>query len=222
MSFGLLFVTAASADVKVINRLLLHLHDWEFGSGDRFILVLDKSADTMAESGQLDQRKHPPETKPPLQSVSNDWAGTDIEDVEAYVNELRARDMKHANPSLFVLLDEQGISDKTCVVAQIVFDQDADVDAGEEFRLDVYNKVRVPWDQTYIVWCNLDIGNAGFEEYTEEGQNRQIGLDEDERKKKQQDEGMWWTCYTMETLLSDENRGERDAEIAALEEKDLA
>lgn len=34
-----LFITAPEADHKLINRLLLHLKDWEYERGDRYKFV---------------------------------------------------------------------------------------------------------------------------------------------------------------------------------------
>ena len=147
---GLLFVTAPAAGYKFINRLLLHLHDWEHGSGDRFHLVTTKDVSALKISS-LEGRTEPTEA-PVSSDFLNQWKDASLREIETFVVELHkamGEIPAKLQTSIFVIVDEKGMQDKTCIVAERVYDDD------EERRLDVFNKTRLPWDQTYVMWCNL-------------------------------------------------------------------
>lgn len=209
MSHGLLFVTAPEADHKVINRLLLHLKDWEYGSGDRFRLVTSRSAEHLASEASTPGTPAPaPATSAPVDpDLANEWAGAGLADVESFCLALDKSGGESAkltpfNSHLFVVLDADGLRDKTCVLAERVIDWEADpIEYPEAF-----NKARVPWYQIYLSWCNLDIANIGWDELMD---GEQVADGEGE-------EGSRWWVYDDEEsgeYLSDENRELRDAEI---------
>jgi hypothetical protein len=189
MSTGLLFVTAPEADYKLINLMLLHLRDWEYGSGDRFTLVTTKNA--------YDLESETVETSPPLSSSSPDnaWAGAALEEVEAFCMDL-ARDKenlkKHSDGTLYVVVDSTGAQAYSCILGHRAYDTE-----------DRFDKMRIPWDKLYSPWCNLDIANMNFEEFTQEGDDGGAGEDG------------WFTFQNVmgDDYLSDENRGKRDREI---------
>lgn len=212
MSTGLLFVTAPEADHKVINRLLLHLKDWEYDSGDRFRLVTSKSPDHLAQASPGAQKgdAETGSTEPAARATSapvepglaNEWASASLEDVENFCIALEKSGgaVKTLNSHLFVVLDTEGLQDQTCVLAERVINWEADpIEYLEEF-----NKARTPWYETYLAWCNLDISNINWDEM----------MDEEVAGKK----GRWWVHHDEDSgeYLSDEKMEQRDAEIEKL------
>ncbi|KAF1351379.1 hypothetical protein BDV97DRAFT_369020 [Delphinella strobiligena] len=160
MSFGTLFITAPNADAKSVNRLLLHLRDWEYSdeeTWDRFELITSKTLPSDVS-----------ETAPPVIDLpANKWAGKSVQDVESFA--LANCDWKNWKGEgrqlhIPVIVDEQGMNDGTCVLLNLVFDGEREP---MQF-LDRYYRVRLPWAGTYIAWCNLDIANMNFEEFCDE------------------------------------------------------
>jgi hypothetical protein len=172
-----LFVTAPSADSKVINRLLVYLRDWEDGSGDTFHLQTRDSAGdeiTIAVPGTFTAA-----------TFHNAWAGASIEDVEAFA--------AHTNMSFFIVLDEQGVADHTVLCMDKPESEDDETDnqddedeeqqerrpAARDTKQDGdaslrFNKVRMPWHGAYLFCANIGEANMGFEEFCDED----IGPDE--------------------------------------------
>jgi hypothetical protein len=172
-----LFVTAASADFKVINRLLVYIRDWEDGSGDTFHLQTRDSAGdeiSIAKPGTFTAA-----------TFHNAWAGASIEDVEAFA--------AHTDVSFFVVLDEQGVADHTVLCMDKPESEDDETDSQDgrdeeeqERRPAVrdtkpdgeaslrFNKVRMPWHGAYLFCANIGEANMGFEEFCDED----IGPDE--------------------------------------------
>lgn len=198
MSTGLLFVTAPSADFKLINRILLYLHDWEYESGDRFHLVTSRSASFLQGkfAAHLSARRYEDggqwqdlvaTSAPVAEDLVNEWSGASVADVEAFCLELDRKQESAGSHNKkwahrFVVLDEEGLQaagggkdgdgedeggQRTCVLAEREIDWDAEPLTYPER----FNKVRLPWYQTYLTWCNLDISNVGWDELmAEEGQ----------------------------------------------------
>lgn len=209
MSNGLLFVTAPEADHKVINRLLLHLKDWEYDSGDRFRLVTSKSTENLVKSSPGTQRDDAATgaiepaataTSAPVEpGLVNEWAGASLADIENFCIALdKSGEVANTlNSHLFVVLDTDGLQDETCVLAERVINWETDpIEYPEEF-----NKARTPWYETYLAWCNLDISNIGWDEMMDE---EVVGK-----------EGRWWVHHDEDSgeYLSDEKRKLRDAGI---------
>lgn len=201
---GLLFVTAPAADNKSINRLLLHLRDWEYGSGYRFYLVTTK--DVSALRAFSEENKTEP-TEPPVASdISNQWKGASLQEIEVSVLELDNANDEHPvnlRGSIFVMVDEEGMQKKTCVVAERAYDHDA------EQQLDAFNKVRLPWTQTYGMWCNLDIANMSFEDWCHEERDH--------------DKDRWWEYSdAAANEMSDDKRALQVEAIKKLEDEGKA
>lgn len=154
---GALFVTA-SADQKLINRLLLHLRDWEYGeepTWDSFRLIKSKNIPETEEACVT--------TTPPISASdlsNNVWTGRSIPDIESFMLDERKKQVG-LNTSTFVVLDDQGVKDGTI----ILFDS---LDSGDEEMEVKFKKVRVPWEKAYIMWCNLDIANMDFEDFVDD------------------------------------------------------
>lgn len=171
MGGGIVIITATGADTKLVNRLLLTLRDWEFGNEDIWDhwRILRKKDDVPLphDNGLVDKDNV---DKPPIESFSpNEWEGMTMEEIEQL---MVLKDGEGGNvPHLFVVLDEKGVQDETTIVVQ----KRLNADENGPLFLDRYNKVRVPWIQTHIMWCNLDIANMGFEEYCNDERGRDHG-----------------------------------------------
>ncbi|KAK1590630.1 uncharacterized protein LY79DRAFT_669836 [Colletotrichum navitas] len=206
-STSFLFITAENADVKLVNRLLLTLRNWECGvdsDWDTFVLVT-------AKTNTLPTDMEP--TQPPLPEFRrNEWKGAAIKDIETVVLATdREKQAAHGeanwpsnNLDLFLVLDDQGAADGTIALFQRAIDDDAEPIAYPER----FNKFRTPWTNAYLDWCNLDISNIGFLEMCDWD-----GAD----KGKNEADGVWWTySNTVGELTSEEDRKKRDAVIKEL------
>ena len=156
---GLLFITAPEADYKNINEALLSMRDWDDSNGglDAFRLVTNRSPTQNDDKG----------TPIPLKSLpENAWTNANLEEIEAYCLDLQRGDTEdeQKGAGLFVVVDSEGLKNKTCILAGLPEDYYEDPSA---FR-GKYDKVRVPWDDVYMIWCSLDIANMNFEEFVEE------------------------------------------------------
>lgn len=203
---GLLFITAPEADHKLINRLLLHLRDWQHESGDRFKLVISKSIQALGEELHDNGRSATAPMRPTFPSVSpdlvNEWAGASTADVEAFCLALDASGTKGLNTHLFVALDAEGVADRRCVLAQRVIDWEA-----EPIRFpEVFDKARVPWTEAYLMWTNLDVSHVGWDEMMLEDAG-------------EVDDGGWWTfdAEDDEEYLPEEKCRLRDEAVSRLE-----
>jgi hypothetical protein len=197
-----IFVTAPSADFRVVNECLLYLRDWEDGSGDCFHL---QTSNTIGESVKTSDTPISIPVAVPgtftAVNFDNPWAGASIEEVETFaMHELESIASPQAHVSFFLVLDEQGIKDHTvlCVAKDEPEDSDDanndDDDDDRDGETDVeensqpacqgpkpngdsgvrYNKVRMPWHAAYSFCANLGESNMGFEEFCDQD----IGPDE--------------------------------------------
>jgi len=194
-----LFNITSSADYKLINRLLLHLRDWEYGEDptwDNFYLITTESLPS-ADSEC---------TKPSIteKDVSNNvWANKSIADIESFIIKERNKVNKETDLNLntFTILDEQGVKDRTIILLDTQYNEDG------EMIEDRFNKVRVPWEKAYIIWCNLDIANMDFTDFVEDAEAN----------------GDWWTYMEDDTDPNEETvKVKREKAIAELEKEGLA
>lgn len=211
-----MFVTAASADTKVINEMLGYLRDWENGSGDTFHLQTNRVIDEWVKTSE--EPVSIPVAVPgkvTAETFHNAWSGASIEDVEAFAaQELDSIASPQAHVSFFLVLDEQGVEDHTvlCVAKDEPEDSDVDDDGdgdGEGSRQTAsqpahsdrknaddtvtrYNKVRMPWHAAYSFCANLGESNMGFEEFCDQD----VGPDE----------RLYWKAN--EDLIEDDVNGE--------------
>jgi hypothetical protein len=154
---GLLLITAPEANYKNINEALLSMRDWNNSNDDLdvFKLVTNRSTTQNNEDGTPIPSKSPPE---------NAWSGISLEDVEAYCLDVEQGDNEQKGAGPFVLIDSAGLESKTCIMASL---PEKYYENPAAFR-GRYDKVRVPWDDVYMIWCNLNIANMNFEEFVEE------------------------------------------------------
>lgn len=199
---GILIVTG-HASHKEINQLLLYLRDYEFGAGDVFHLITTKNISDALQS--------PKTTEPGSLSEANyrnEWTGASCEEVESFMSKLH---VAGPNPNfikrLYLLLDDQGISDKTIIIGHRIYEfADEDLDEGTpKTKHDAdYDKARFAWDSAYNTWCNLSIANMGWEEFCKDDE-------------KPTNDGWWQAC---DDWTPDEDaRKERDAAIAEMSER---
>lgn len=165
---GLLFITAQSADFKIINRFLLALREYSGDEGepmDWFRVI--RSRDPGELSNEEDGITKPGDFTAKEDVGENVWLGASILEVEEFVqdiadstdSDLQAEGRAaRGEPALFILLDDEGVANKSCVVAERCSDHDED---WEPFG---WMKVRVPWTDVQAVWVNLEVGNMGFVE----------------------------------------------------------
>ncbi|KAK5731708.1 hypothetical protein LTR17_011179 [Elasticomyces elasticus] len=129
---GYLFITAADVDDKKVNLILLSLRDWydsDEDSWDDFYLV--KSRVDLLEEMPSDAEYIPMPTSPPVPPMVYDgWTGA---------------------------IDEQGMMDRTCVLAERTNDWTDDGAIN-------YNKVRLPWVDAYMIFMALDVAHESFAE----------------------------------------------------------
>jgi hypothetical protein len=162
---GLLFVTAHEANHKNINEALLSMRDWDDSNGgpDVFKLVTDKSGIQTDEEGTPITLDRLPE---------NAWAGASLEVIEAYCLDLkRDNNDEQKSAGLFVVIDPEGLENKNCVLASMPDEFHENPSA----RRERYDKIRVPWDDVYMIWCNLDIANMDSEEFVGEEEGDEQG-----------------------------------------------
>lgn len=200
---GLLFVTAPEADHKAINRILLYLRDWEYECGDSFKLATTKNAYDLENVVNGESGGDVEPTHPPVQvNLDNAWAGSTLDDIEAYCLDLDRNEKAGVNTHLYVLVDSQGLEEMNCILGErvISFDEDDKISYPERF-----NKFRLPWDELYLTWCNLNISNMDFADFAEE----------DDANDGDTLSGGWWTYSSVANGpdLSDDKRQERDDEI---------
>ena len=100
-----IFVTAASADFKVINEMLVYLRDWEDGSGDTFYL---QTNNTIEESLKTSEEPVAIPVAVPGNFTAesfdtNAWAGASMAEVETFaigsLSTLRARRLMSVSSS---------------------------------------------------------------------------------------------------------------------------
>lgn len=204
---GLLFIIAPEADYKIINRILLYLRDWEYGALDSFKLVNTKNA---YDLDSFDKGSAIESTSPPVPAdFENAWAGASLEDIEDFCLDLAREHTNSGKGRLYVVVDSQGVDDHTSIVGERMIEYENEpISYPERFK-----KMRLPWDETYLTWCNLNIANMNFEEFTEERD-----ADYEETLMRQ-----WWTYRSVSDGpdLSEKNRQERDDELERLRVKGM-
>lgn len=204
---GLLFITASNADHKAINRALLYLRNWEYGeesiNWDELYVVPHKNGHNFPALPEgMGEIKG---TSPPIgPDFENAWAGCNLTEVEEFVlDTARNADERQLgfNTSLYFCLDNEGLEEGTCIVAERGFDDDAEEHTNE------FRKVRVPWAEVSAMHANLDIANADFEDYCDEEGGDASG---------------WWTYGNMGPDISEEKLRKREQVVQEFERNGTA
>lgn len=93
-----------------------------------------------------------------------------MENIEAYCLDLKRSDSnEQTGANLFVVIDSEGLENTSRAMASLpdVFQENPGAFRGR------YEKVRVPWDDAYLIWCNLEIANMNFEDFVEDEDDEQ-------------------------------------------------
>lgn len=206
----LVFVTATSAEYKIINRFLLDSGnpDESPGADYQWHVLLHKDATRLEEN---------PETTRPgseglrSEKFTNAWSGASISEVEAFA--LQASICVFSG--LILVLDDEGVKERTVILAEraIVYEEDGAKSVEErQVVLDEFNKVRVPWYEVTDMAMNLWVANMGFEEFAASHEEKAY-------------RGGWFD-YRADVFSSkgreDEERRARAAELKRLEADGLA
>ncbi|CAG8959942.1 hypothetical protein HYFRA_00012659 [Hymenoscyphus fraxineus] len=239
MNTGLLFVTAPEADHKLVNRALLYLRDTEYGNYDTFRLMTSKNP--RDRTIPMDDRVTDATMAPIDPGFENAWKGASVEDVEAYVVKLNEAGYQGITTNLFVVLDSEGIGSGTFVLGE---NQEHSFDGKEGGSSEKFNKARVPWEETYITWCCLDVGEGCWDEMMEEISGGADGwwkfrlpsddhdlTEEDEALREAERDGDGRQADKVQIMRrakilrardADRNRAKRDAEIKRFEKEGKA
>jgi hypothetical protein len=201
MSTGFLFVTAPEADYKAVNLLLHELSNWECNDGESdFRLMTTKNAyDFELPDGTFALEASQPTFD---STLDNAWAGSSLRDVEDFcLDVLRANDSAGDAPSLFVVVDAAGFEAREGIVVERAIDAEDD-----DFNyLDSFIKMRVPWDEVQISWCNLSIANISFD--GEMGERKEDGAEVDSDEKGCDG---WFDYNILGADLSEENAKKKE------------
>lgn len=195
------FVIASNMDHKTMNHFFLDVYDWEFGSGARFGMVDTKNAYEIED--RFSSNTEDPELPGYYtgENFSSPWAGASLQDIEAFCIDA-AKTSERKEPYLFLVLDDQDIQDETVILLQRQMNDACELK-------DSFDKVRMPWQSVYSMWCNLDIANMNFEEFCEGNEA---------------DEAGWWEANefgkTIGDEMSAENREKKEAERHRLHNED--
>ncbi|KAK8049830.1 GroES-like protein [Apiospora phragmitis] len=159
-----------------MNRALVHLRSSPDFSGLKLALS-DRLEDLKALGhGQgAESRFTEPDIRPP---ISKAWAGASLSAIETFVEAVRH--IESIEPDLYLVVDEEGLGGKTCIVAQRIYGREDKPSGGCEARwpgIHDYNRVRMPWDRTMTMFDNLSIGNMGFEDYIEYNFDKDVDVD---------------------------------------------
>lgn len=203
---GLLFIIAATITTEQLNLLLLNLRDWSDGDDhDSFNLITSRNGWELSRTASSQSVTSPP-VKAELAS-ENGWAGASLADVEGFCVDLgRGAVRGQANGQLYVVVDEEGLRDGNCVVGER-----ACVLEGEDFETtEEFNKMRVPWEQTGLMWGIIDIGEGWVHQWAGEE-----GVVDDAGNPRGQGPGGWFT-FSLETAWGDSDKAAAKAKEKAI------
>ncbi|KAJ7083452.1 hypothetical protein C8R44DRAFT_822459 [Mycena epipterygia] len=148
---------------QALNRALLLIQDFEFTEyrgESRWTVLTSKQLSSTAATATL-----------PLSDVSgkNDFAAMSLAQVSAFVRTLDAG-LKQADLSAdnWLVIDEKGLETSTCLVCERSSEDD-----GEDVPDAAFRACRLPYEEASIMFSNLDIGNMGFEEFTDQDAGEQ-------------------------------------------------
>ncbi|KAK8056014.1 hypothetical protein PG993_001241 [Apiospora rasikravindrae] len=216
---GLLFITAPSADTKAMNRALVHIR--AFPNPTHLKLVLSDSLEdfkALAQGkGACDSPVTDPDLRPP---ITNAWAGASLSALETFVEAVWNTGSNAIAPKLYLVVDEEGLTGKTCIVAQRICSFEEKPSGECEAHLSGvhdYNRVRIPWDGAAVVFDNLMIANLGFEDYVEYDFDTDVNVCVDAPTADGQ--GRWWTADRDPSIKTTEDK-QKEAELLARLEKE--
>ncbi|KAK8088810.1 GroES-like protein [Apiospora hydei] len=159
-----------------------------------------------------------PDLRPP---ISNAWAGASLSAIETFAEAVWNPGSANAiMPDLYLVVDEEGLAGKNCIVAQRICSFEENPSGGCETHLagvHDYNRVRVPWDGAGTVFVNLSIANLGFEDFVEYDFDKDVNVYVNAPTADGQ--GRWWTANENPSIQTAEDK-QKEAELLARLEKE--
>ncbi|KAF7288931.1 hypothetical protein MIND_01409400 [Mycena indigotica] len=183
-----IFLTAAQAPPKTLNRALLYMHDFEnspFPPDYGWILLSSKTLPSKAKARR-------PTRVPITPAISaSEFAGMSLAQVNAFVRaNSTALEKIDVSVADWAVLDQKGLETSTCLVCEQVYDG-GEEGADEGRMTDEFRACRIPYEKAWGMIANLDISNMDFEDF----------IDQDAGE---QEDGSWLYSSTPE---DDENDG---------------
>ncbi|KAE8365603.1 hypothetical protein BDV27DRAFT_156788 [Aspergillus caelatus] len=164
MSNWPIFITAPEAPIKTINKALLHLTDYEFNCPPQWTLLLTR-APTEPTTPSI-----PPlpieETAPTV--TTNEFAFKSPDEIYTYLDDPVTQGLfkdRNLSTSNWLIIDQKGLEMESCLLVEYMLPEDRE---DEEGNGEGYRMCRIPWTRAWGMFCNLDIGNMGFEEWVDE------------------------------------------------------
>ncbi|KAK7923979.1 GroES-like protein [Apiospora marii] len=203
---------------KQLNRALVHLHSYP-GYFPSLKLVLSDQIEDLKALG-LGEGAESPFTKPDLRPpVSNAWAGASLSTIETFVQATWALDGHALDRTLYLVIDDEGLRDKTCILAERIRSYEEKPSGDLETRwsgVHDYNRVRMPWNRATCMFNNLAIANMGFEDFIEDNDS-----DDNLELPTADGQGRWWTAVDGESDMTAEEKQNEAEELARLEKEGL-
>ncbi|KAJ6545442.1 hypothetical protein B0H19DRAFT_283947 [Mycena capillaripes] len=202
MSNWAVFITAARAVPKVLNRAFLLIHDFQYNEYPAtygWMLLTSKELPTTP----------PPATAVPLPdaaSTCNEFASMSLEEINTFV---RGHEVLLTNVEIsksnWLVIDQTGLETSTCIVCEQFYNPGEENEGeGQEGYTSEFRACRIPFEEAWNMIVNLDLANMGFEEYV----NEEDGVQAD---------GTWkWQSFP-----PDANEGETPSEEEVKREKAL-
>lgn len=155
-------LTTRDSLYQILNRYFLHLLDWEF-SDDAF----EDSRYVLITSPTLPDKIHSPSIPPIQLSGKNDFADSSLDQIYSFMSS-RKSDIEALglDQALWLIIDQQALDSLTCILVEEGLGHDPET--GDQIEGGGYQAIRMPCEATYSMFCNLAIGNMGFEDFVDE------------------------------------------------------
>ena len=153
--------------MQTINKALLHLADYEFNCPPQWTLILTNPPPTQTTPSIPPL---PMSEEPTLTATTNAFASKSPREIYAYLDYPTTQDLFRdagLSASNWLVIDQKGLEMETCLLAEYVAPEDRE-DEDWEGNGEGYRMCRIPWARAWGMFCNLDIGNMGFEEWVDE------------------------------------------------------
>ncbi|KAJ6619230.1 hypothetical protein B0H10DRAFT_2026566 [Mycena sp. CBHHK59/15] len=144
------FVTAMRPSSKALNRAFLLIQDFEFTGGKQ------DSSWTLLSSAKL------PSTKPPVTI----FPVPDMSDNEFASMSLDALTELGMTTGNWLIIDQKGLETSTCIVCEQYYDDEEDIPDDKRLT-DEFQACRLPYEEAWGVYANLDIANMGWEDFVD-------------------------------------------------------
>ncbi|KAF7342937.1 hypothetical protein MVEN_01723700 [Mycena venus] len=151
------FITAARAPPKVVNRAFLLIQDFEYTK------YPEESHWTLLTSAKLPNAR-PPTTSVPLSDSAlsiNDFASMSLVAINTFVRTHEGK-LNEIGISKYnwLVIDQKGLETSTCLVCDQFYNP------GEGWTSE-FRACRLPCEEAWIMFANLDVANMGFEDFVD-------------------------------------------------------